>query len=71
VTDDELDRELDGRRDTLRVRITVLLDAVEQIQRERAAIDDARWPGGKRPGRRTRHRGWRVIRRRAAKPWRR
>jgi hypothetical protein len=56
VTDDELDRELDCRRDTLRARITVVLGACDQIQRELAAIDDARWPG-----RRTRHGGLRVL----------
>jgi hypothetical protein len=61
VTDDELDRELDSRRDTLHAQITVLLNAVEQIRCELAAIDDARWPGSKRPGRRTRHRSLRVI----------
>jgi hypothetical protein len=42
VTDDELDRELDRRRDMLRGRITFLIDVFEQIQRELAAIDDAK-----------------------------
>jgi hypothetical protein len=56
VTEDELDRELDCRREALRARITVLLGAVDEVQREMAAIDLARWPG-----RRTRHGGLRVL----------